>query len=706
MRSTFLLISLFFATAVAAGDDDPGASHKAAMEAARRRAAQARKALEKALPEIEAEHPAFTARQAEYRAAVDERKALEKRVRAALDADPKAQALRADRQALDAKLREARAAGDVDAATAANKAKYRNHVALRKCRSRLDPEAERRLKTLGETTRRLLRRLVALARQDLAQHPELQESLSQLEAASTAAEREEAAMRQARGHVTPVEYLAALPAPRFRAGHTLPPLTRYGWVMPVALKQAFADRWGYAVPLGGYVTEKTVARLRDPESAESRTLALVESDPERYKLSVTCARHFPETPPAGTWTRDADGRLLNAKARSYDGTEWNPGMKTVISPLAPDTLWEASGRGRADPLAAIRKRTPISIVLNGGEFGIGVWGFAGKVWQKDPRIAAAIEEEGDWFAFLSKRKARAEGIIADAVRTAVPDRDLYIYYTCSGGGHRNRWPGWKAWCYDFAHLHPVSDLPSDEHYVNHFNSGWVGKQDVLSQALNSAGVQIALGKPLAYSWFWCKRRDESMRRYTGFLKCIYVMGTLGGNAGAYHQPDFEAGFKPEDPPYWLEQMVVLSRVHAFFSHLEDDLRNGELVPGPYRHAWTTENPAYELLPAELADTEESSAGEKVLKMGRPVRVLVRRHRTRRQALAVAWAADGTTRPVTVEIPGFGRLSLEARPGGSVYRLRREGKDVQLHRLDPDAVQPSLSLQLQATPASEARQTGN
>ena len=67
----------------------------------------------------------------------------------------------------------------------------------------------------------------------------------------------------------------------------------------------------------------------------------------------------------------------------------------------------------------------------------------------------------------------------------VPDRTLYIYYTCSGCGHRNRYGGWNAWAFDFKYKHPVSDLPSDEHYANHFNSGWRGKMDILSMALNS-----------------------------------------------------------------------------------------------------------------------------------------------------------------------------------------------------------------------------
>ena len=455
--------------------------------------------------------------------------------------------------------------------------------------------------------------------------------------------------------------------------------------------------------------------MKDPTSDAAKTIALVNSDPKKYKLSVTCARYFPKTFPKGTWTRDKDGKFLNAKAVSYDGTEWNPDFHTVISPLAPDSLWEECGRGRAEPLAAVRKKAPISIVLNGGEFGLGIWGFAGKAWKKDPRIVKAYKDHGCPFDYLSARKARAEKIIADAVREAVPDMDHYIYYTVSGNGHRHRWGGWWEWGYAFKHMRIIQDLSSAEHYCNHGNTGWVGKRDILSLALNGKGVVLSYGHPLAYSWFWCRNEQEDMTRYIGFLKCIYVMGTIGGNAGAYGSHDFKSAFKPEQAPSWMKQMIALSRVHAFFSHLEAYLRNGELLPGEYRHHYSVENPAYELVPEEL----KALAGDKkttpfvnktlpkqiksnpkahkdkngivtTLKMGRPVRVLVRKHKTKNEALLVAWAAEGKERQVTVDVPGFGKVQVLARPGGSVYRISGSGENLKTHLFDVNQNYPSIS----------------
>ena len=677
-----------------AAETDPGAGHEAKAKAAQKRAGGALREIEKRIADVETDSVEFAALQKKYRDFSAEKKSLEAKIAAALKASAEYAGLVEEKKKLDADRRVASKAGDRKKVDALNKARYQNHVKVQKLKGKLLPAEHGRNEELGRKLATTRKRLVAVAVRDLAAHPELGTHVKALKDARTKETRERAAMLAARGQVTPLQYLASQKAPRFKRGHTLPPLTRYGWSQPFALRKAFADGWGYAVELGGYVTGRTLEKMDDPDSDEAKTIALVNSDPKKYKLSVICARHFPKEVPPGTWTRDAEGKLLKADAKSYDGTQWHPGMKTVISPLAPDELWAEFGRGRAEPLAAVRARAPISIVLNGGEYGLGVKGFAGKVWKLDPRVAEQITGR-DWFEFLSKHKARAEKIIADAVRAAVPDRELYIYYTTSGCGHRNRYGGWSNWAFDYKHMHVASDLPSDEHYANHFNSGWLGKMDILSMALNSTGVQIAQGHPLAYSWFWCKRRDENMRVYMGFLKCIYVMGTIGGNAGAYHYPDFTAGFEPEDPPYWLEQMVVLARVHAFFSHLEDHIRNGELEPGPYRHYWTVDNPAYELLPAGMNDVVQDKStrgGEKVkvLEMGRPVRVLARRHARKKEALVAVWAADGEKRDVTVDVPGFGEVNLVARDVGSVYRVRKGWRRTSVELLDTNEECPSWS----------------
>jgi hypothetical protein len=94
-------------------------------------------------------------------------------------------------------------------------------------------------------------------------------------------------------------------------------------------------------------------------------------------------------------------------------------------------------------------------------------------------------------------------------------------------------------------------------------------------------------------------------------------------------------------------MIALADTHARFSHLERFLREGDLLPGPDRHRWSKENPAYEFSTRS------------------PARVLVRKSRVEPRWLITAWAADGQAREVSVDIPDLGPVSLEARPEGTV-----------------------------------------
>ncbi len=49
-----------------------------------------------------------------------------------------------------------------------------------------------------------------------------------------------------------------------------------------------------------------------------------------------------------------------------------------------------------------------------------------------------------------------------------------------------------------------------------------------------------------------------------------------------------------------------------------------------------------------------------------MRVLARKMPHRPEWLITAWASDGVERPVTVEIPELGSVTLQARAIGSVY----------------------------------------
>jgi hypothetical protein len=444
---------------------------------------------------------------------------------------------------------------------------------------------------------------------------------------------------------------------------------------------------GYCLEYGGYATIEGVAKaVAKPDSDESKLVALVAKDPKKYRLSVICSRDLPTNVPPQTWTRDANGRFLDGKAQSLDGTEWHKGMRTVYSPASPDSVWKEAGRLRADAIREIRQRCPIAVILNGGEYGLNVLGFCRKAWEKDPAI---LKDKGDksWPEYISQRKAHEEMLIADAVKAAAPDRLLYIYYTTSGAIHRNPSGNWGEWGPGYEWLKPVSDLASSEHYYEHFNTGWTGKNDMLTLALAAKGFEISQGQPLSYDWLcagWPRDKGLGSTQpltdgglgdialYTGFLKCLNTAGMVGGNAGYYAYPKggFGAKFDPIDPPHWLRQMVAFAYVHALFSHLEPFLRQGDLLPGPGKHRDAKDQPAYEF-----------STGRD------DVRVLARKLRDKPQWLVTAWAADGKEQDVKVIIPGLGELTLHARPCGSVYQVTRQGEKVELQLMDKDGMRP-------------------
>ncbi len=517
--------------------------------------------------------------------------------------------------------------------------------------------------------------------------PEIAELLAKLELSKSLRDQLESELLKAKGEVTPAIYLAALQKPSFRQGHSLPPLTRYGWTLPMDVNISLARDWGYALEMGGYWSQRNADRLGMPFTKEAQLVELAKS--EKLKVFAITNREIPDTLPPQTWTRNSKGKLLLDNAHSYDGTEWHPDIKTVVSPEAPDSVWLEYGRLRAEPIAQLRKQVPVSVVVNGGEYGIGVMGFAAKAWIQDPKIRAAKKGKS-WFEYISSRKGHAETQIADQVRRAVPDRELYVYYT-TGNPHRKRYPWYWIWGYDFKYMKPASDLASNAHYYEHFNTGFIGTADMLTMATNVKAYDIANGQPFDYSWFWGKQTD--IGRWMGFLKCLYVAGSVGGNAGWYEHTDFGAPFQPGNPPAWIKDMVALARVHALFTFLEEDIRKGELVGGPSSHAWSRELPAYELVPEENGDQGlgiSKSSDLQFAKPGRRLRVLARKHKDAPRWLIVAWAAFGDASEVTVNLPGYGPLKLLARPSGSVYLLDQRKGDKQAVLVDRDAFLPSIS----------------
>ena len=454
--------------------------------------------------------------------------------------------------------------------------------------------------------------------------------------------------------------LRAEPVPVFRTGHTLLPLTTWGPEFPFEVRKEMTEKWGYALQFGR-IRPPLVERLADPDSAESRVCALTAADPRKYPLHVTVGpafsvRTFIDRLPAATWCRDENCEL--------------PEGKRVWSPVAPDATFRMIADFELDMLRKVLARAPITILTNGGEYSLGVLGHHRKHWERDPKVMAA-KGETDWFEFISARKAHQESIVTEAIRKLVPDRRLYIYYHTSGCPHRGRYGHWWHWAWDYKHMRRVSDMSNSSIYWRHYNSGFAGNNDCLTQALNAAGQRLALDEPLSYNWMnagWpAKGRSEppmaEPARYMGYLKCCYTTGMIGGVAGY---------FAYDDPVNWLWQHMALGRVQALFSHLEAFVRESDLLPGPRTHVWSKQRPAYEF-----------PTGEATL------RVLARRHRQKARWLLTAWAAGGDARDATVTVPELGAVTLRARPSGSVYMTRGEadGRHVPV-LVDADGMRPT------------------
>jgi len=464
---------------------------------------------------------------------------------------------------------------------------------------------------------------------------------------------------------TALQFLQEAPRPKFRPDHTLPHLTRWGWEMPFEVKVELAENWGYALEFGS-ATPNAVRQLDNPNSIQSRLVALSASNPQKYPLSIILYRPFFDDKdfinnlPEETWCVDENG-------------------KKIWSPEAPDKVFEKAGELAVEPLKRIlEKKASIAIILNGGEYALTVYGFGGKIWESDKRVLKAKDGER-WFDYISKRKANQESIFADIVRTEVP-KALYIYY-CNGVLYRNSYPSWWHWCYDYKYMRKVSDLPSSSLYYREFNSGWSGDSDLLTQFLNAVAQQISFGDKLSYNWVnggWEREQlgelaFSDIEHYMGFLKCCYTAGMIGAVAGyfAYPKRGF-GGDLGDEPPHWLKQMMALSYVHALFSYLDDFLRSGDLLPGPNRHRWSKDLPAYEF-PTGVPDS----------------RVLVRKHSQRDEWLITAWSTDDKDKEVSVEIPNLGKVNLLARKSGSVYSAKLVNGKPSLTLIDIDGMYPSV-----------------
>lgn len=491
-------------------------------------------------------------------------------------------------------------------------------------------------------------------------------------------------------NVKPGEYLQNYSnKPIFRPGHTLPMLSQWGWGISYDASVQLAD-WNYSFYIGD-ANSTLVANMANPTTLAGKALALSKSDPDRYRLQVNVDRYIVPFAnyPASAWAHDSGGRFI------YD----SDGSK-IFSPEAPVSFLRQVGEQRADYLRQISEKANIAVVLNGGEAGLGVPINVSNA-SNDPKVKSAQGTKG-WPDYISEKKAYQENLTADAVRSALPDRQLYIYYFASGGATRN-YGTQNQWFWNYDKMQTVTDLPNESMYYTQFNSGWVGASTMLSQVLNGVGRQIQLGQPLSYNWVnggWWKDGSNpgglgELDKYAGFLKTYFTAGNIGGIAGYFSYPTvqkegydgFDACFdptvsfdyskytspQPNSIPHWLTQMMSLSQNQALFSYLEPFLRNGDLLAGNGQNAYSDDQPSYEFSTG-FANT----------------RVVARKMKSTNEWIITAWAADGVTRDVSVTIPTLGTVSVNAVSSGHVYYGKLNGGSPSLTLVDTDPLNPTPS----------------
>ncbi len=461
--------------------------------------------------------------------------------------------------------------------------------------------------------------------------------------------------------------------------------------------------------------------LTNSRSVIARELVLISSNPGKFQLQVGLDRmSLPwetNVVSSGFFVTNSAGQFVDDNTNtntwsSLTNTQYSP----IVSPEAGIGDLSNEAAFLTAPLKTILSNAPIAIILNGGERDLGVVGYDLIAWQFDPRVQAqavvtnAYADPGNtnglsWPRYISNKKAHQLSFLTSAVRANVPNRQLYIFYNTGNEQNRFDIPGygswedvWSNWGWDSDVMNANTDLPSfQDYYVNATSwtniagAQWNQISDLLTLHLNAVGYNFRLGSTNSYNWVcggWSNNNTNSLAdipRYTGFLKCLYTAGMVGGVAGYFSYPTgtngtllggpgFDAAFPSNSPPHWLLQIMALSHVHALFSHLDNFLYNGDLLSGPQAHAMSLDQPAYEFT---------NTAGYV------NDRILARKMRGTNLWLITVWAADGTTNNVTVTIPIIGNLTVTAVPSASVYQVTMSGTNVQQTLLDEYASYPPV-----------------
>ncbi len=168
---------------------------------------------------------------------------------------------------------------------------------------------------------------------------------------------------------TPVEFLKEAKKPNFKEGHTLPPLTRWGWCLGEDTIIELAKNWGYALELSesNNVTNEKSQDYRIAGLSKKEGLPISVKVPRPiFGLGKTFLKDIADEK---AFMRDAEGNVIK-----------------VLSPEADDIVYERVAEVCIDILnkvAELSGKENIKVILNGGEYGVSVYGWHKKYWEKD-----------------------------------------------------------------------------------------------------------------------------------------------------------------------------------------------------------------------------------------------------------------------------------------------------------------------------------
>jgi hypothetical protein len=503
---------------------------------------------------------------------------------------------------------------------------------------------------------------------------------------------------------TPLDHLKAMPRPVFKKGNTLLPLGQAHCGLSRDTYIELANSWGYGLP----IDKQDLAKVALANPGRYQSTVMLGGVYRYYENYDGRYSDLPKLPP-NTWIRDGNGNIILT------------GGRPIVSPIAPDETFQIIGDHIGQKISQLEKSSgqPIKLVLNGGESGLWIIGDNPiETFGKDPVMVADYIKSGVTLPeYISRNKVRQEEVLKEKLFSHLQSRPVYSWYQEQYGTERGRWFGWKQYMFLYEHFLNssrktiVSDYTAPEMYYSFHNSGWSGVHsgsmvpwDALTQALNNISGAIRLGQQFTYPWVnmgWEGRPGQAISspdRFMGMMKTYYTAGAIGSVGGYFvcSGPLWEAlnYNKPigATTPTMIQQLAIQGYAHALFSHLEEYLRNGDLLPGTNTHpyqSFTEILPAMEF-PAE-GQTQQVPGAFGLITIP-TARVLARKIRGQDRWLVTAWANVGDDRNVRVNIDSkLGTLTLRARKAGSVYVVRYVNGMTQLTLIDSNAMNPTRFL---------------